>query len=84
MNASVFHHGNKRGARGFTAGEVSEAGLTCQEFEKLHFCWDSRRKTKYDVNINVLKDAAKSLPSAVPKKSKEKVADSVKKAVPKR
>ncbi|MBW2969698.1 hypothetical protein KY309_01525 [Candidatus Woesearchaeota archaeon] len=62
MRATVEHRGKKRKARGYTAEEVFEAGLTCKQFEELRLQWDSRRKTKYKENIEQLKSLAKPEP----------------------
>ncbi len=68
--AYVMHREIKRKSRGFSCTEITDAGLTCKQFDAMKLPWDSRRKTKYPENISYLKSLAK--PEAKPAKPKAK------------
>ncbi len=54
--AIVEHRKKKRKARGYTAAEIVEAGLTIQDLAKHNIRMDPRRKTKYAENVKKLKE----------------------------
>jgi large subunit ribosomal protein L13e len=53
-----------RGARGFSLGELKEAGLTVDQARKFRLPVDPRRKSKHEENIRKLKKLPK-LPEPV-------------------
>jgi len=57
--AIVEHRGHKRKARGYTAAEIVDAGLTIEDVQKLNICMDPRRKTNYKENVKALKELKK-------------------------
>jgi len=67
--AYVMHRELRRKSRGFSCQEITDAGLTCPQFNALKLPWDSRRKTKYAENVTYLKSLAK--PEAKPAKPKK-------------
>ncbi|MDW8033429.1 MAG: ribosomal protein L13e [Nitrososphaerota archaeon] len=52
-----------RQARGFSLGELKEAGLNVDKARKLNIPIDPRRKSKHEKNINRLKEFLKSIQS---------------------
>ncbi|MEM3154901.1 MAG: hypothetical protein QW165_05065 [Candidatus Woesearchaeota archaeon] len=66
--AYVIHRGVRKKARGFSCGEIIQAGMTCQQFDSLKLPWDSMRKSKYPENVEYLKKLEK--PAAKFKKPK--------------
>lgn len=53
--ATITHRGHQRNARGYSAGEIVEAGLTIQDVMKHKIRMDPRRKTTYKENVAELK-----------------------------
>ncbi|MCD6127448.1 MAG: ribosomal protein L13e [Methanomicrobia archaeon] len=65
----------KRKGRGFSLGEIKEAGVDIRKAKKLGFLVDRRRKTVYEENIRKLKELLKP-PKPVKKKAvKEKISE---------
>lgn len=52
---TVNHRGKKRKARGYTAAEIVEAGLTVQDLAKHKLRMDPNRRTTYAENVKELK-----------------------------
>jgi len=57
--AQIQHRGHQRKAKGYSAAEVVEAGLTIQDVMKNKIRMDPRRKTKYAENVKALKELKK-------------------------
>lgn len=57
--ATINHRGHKRNAKGYSAAEIVEAGLTIQDVQKHKIRMDPRRKTTYKENIDELKSKKK-------------------------
>ena len=57
--AIVKHRGHVRKARGYTAAEIVEAGLSIEDLSKFKIKMDPRRKTKYPENVKTLKELKK-------------------------
>jgi len=88
--ASRMHHikpiitmgnGKKRAGKGFSPGEIKQAGLNRAEARKLCVPVDFKRKTSHEENINTLKSHKEKAPvAAKPKAPAEKTVESKKKS----
>lgn len=67
--AYVVHRDVRKKARGFSCNEMTEAGMTCRQFDALKLPWDSMRKSKYAENVAYLKKLEK--PAVEPAKAKK-------------
>jgi len=65
MDVMVVHGEQKRKGRGFSCKEIEEAGVSCEQFDKMKLPWDSRRRTSYKENVDMLKKMEK--PKMAPK-----------------
>jgi len=62
VQSTVQKKGNRtRGGRGFSRGELREAGIDVKRALKLDIPVDSRRKTKHKENVKQLKQYLRSL-----------------------
>ena len=59
MKAHVNHRGEHRKGKGFSCAEITEAKMTCAQFDALKLPWDSRRKSKHAENVKTLQDLLK-------------------------
>lgn len=56
ITATVYSKGRKRVGKGFSKEELKAAGLSIKEALKLKIPIDVRRKTRYEENVEALRD----------------------------
>jgi large subunit ribosomal protein L13e len=70
--------GRQRAGKGFSIGEIKEAGLSIDEAKKLGIYIDKRRRSKHDFNVKALKNLISRVRKTL-KKSKGKAGKGQKK-----
>jgi len=72
IQPTVQKRGKLRRGRGFSRAELREAEIDFRQTLKLGIPVDTRRKTKHESNVKVLKEYLRSLSSKKRKKKKPK------------
>jgi large subunit ribosomal protein L13e len=70
LQPTVQRKDKTRRGRGFSRAELREAGTDFRQALKSRIPFDQRRKTKYESNIEILKQYLQNLVSKKKKKSK--------------